>query len=173
MHEEQLTATLPRYIWYKVEWKPSMLASIWSQIWAKRRGEACYEDVLDVKLREGKFQAAAHTAPQGVKQANQTCKKRVGPCHFGCTTTYKNRHGNPKWKAVPYPSPWEGIEAAATLCERCYGRAQRTRKALAMADSSFRSTDERRTGTGCSPVVKPDSSNHSSAPNALECTEHV
>ena len=133
---DRLDTRMPRFHWYKPCWQPCALVNTLAQLGARRCGEMDYEDVLPLKLREGPLQLQMRQPPEvsesskpgGRQQPRQgRPPPRQGPCHFGCPTTYKNRHSQDCWRAVPDPSPWEGVAPGTTLCEKCYGKARRHR----------------------------------------------
>jgi hypothetical protein len=73
-------------------------------------------------------------------------RKRIGPCHFGCTQTTNVRNGVQIWKAPPSPSPWPGIGSGASLCNRCYSKGialRRRQNAERAMQASLDASDER------------------------------
>ena len=59
--------------------------------------------------------------------ANKMNGKRVkGPCIWGHEdTTAVDQARRKIWHTVPYPSPWEGVQVGAPLCQKCYEKLYR------------------------------------------------
>ena len=100
---------MPRFVWYKVAWTPSVMADLVMRLATARKGF----DPNNLDLAPTSHGNCARNGDNG----NTGRARNVGPCFFGCQTTSSvKKNGIAAWSRNLNPSPWPEVPVTAVLC---------------------------------------------------------